>query len=203
MKKSDFKLLVEATVERIWGLIGSKGEEYARDDDQLKNFKRSADEAGILPEQVWLIFYNKHIDSIKHYLKTGQKPSEPLESRIDDAILYLLLLEGLLVEKGVIPQMLPAKHPIGEGSKEGGPLPGDSSLGHYNYQHALSNLEVVWWEKDRGMVGVSVDWGNGQKAAWQVPDKLGLGVLAPKHLGSLIIGDKQGRCDNSECWCQP
>lgn len=174
MKKSDFKALMEATFEVVRGLAGTKGEEYARDEDQLKNFKRSGDEAGILPEQTWVVFFNKHIDSIKHYIKTGHRSSEPIEGRIDDAILYLLLLKGLLVEKGVVPQMLPANHPIGKGSKEGGPLPGDPLLGHYNYQHALSNLEVVWWEKSRGFIGVSVDWGNGQKAAWQVPDKLGL-----------------------------
>lgn len=105
MKKEDFRLMLSETYDRLVDLTLSKGEEYARSDDQLANFKRSAAEAGITPEQVWLVFFNKHVDAIKHNLakprikwSDGSGGSEPLEGRIDDAILYLILLKGLIRE---------------------------------------------------------------------------------------------------------
>jgi hypothetical protein len=44
------------------------------------------------------------------------------------------------------------------------------------------SLRVIWWEKDQGQVGVSVDYGNGQKAAWVVPDDLNLNAQEPNEL---------------------
>ncbi|MCR4297523.1 MAG: hypothetical protein NUV75_02035 [Gallionella sp.] len=34
---------------------------------------------------------------------------------------------------------------------------------------AISKAEIIAWELDAGELGLSVDWGNGQKAAWFVP----------------------------------
>ncbi len=98
MTKQDFRRLLEDVHVRMCELTAGKGEEYARSDDQLANFKRSAAEAGIHSSQVWLVFFNKHIDAIKHWVKTGDRlnPSEPIDGRIDDAILYLILLKALI-----------------------------------------------------------------------------------------------------------
>jgi len=99
MLKRRFQALIQEQFQAIADLTATKGEEYARSDDQLANFKRQAEEGGIRPEQVWLIFFNKHVDAIKSYIKTGAVLSEPIEGRIDDAILYLLLLKAMVVEK--------------------------------------------------------------------------------------------------------
>lgn len=107
MNKAEFKELLDEQHRILCLLTSTKGEEYARSDDQLANFKRSAEEAGITPEQVWLVFYNKHADAIKSFIakpptKWGAVgPSEPIEGRIDDAILYLILLKGLIREDKV------------------------------------------------------------------------------------------------------
>ena len=105
MRKIDFKSLMENTFSNIRVLTDGKGEEYSRSDDQLANFKRSAAEAGITPLQVWTVFYNKHADAIKDYIRKRSvlsadeiRTSEPIECRIDDAILYLCLLKGILRE---------------------------------------------------------------------------------------------------------
>lgn len=113
MKKAEFKELLDEQHRVLCLLTSTKGEEYSRSDDQLGNFKRSAMEAGIAPEQVWLVFYNKHADAIKHYVrklgifdaKELMKPSEPIEGRIDDAILYLILLKGLLRDRDALSGM--------------------------------------------------------------------------------------------------
>lgn len=94
MDKQRFAALLEETYETLARLTATKGEEYSRDADQLANFRRAAAEAGISAEQAWLVFFNKHIDSIKTWIRGG-KITEGIEGRIDDAILYLCLLKAL------------------------------------------------------------------------------------------------------------
>jgi DNA adenine methylase len=102
--KESFIELIEDEFTKILELTRSKGEEYSRSDDQLANFKRNAVDLGLTPEQVWSVYFNKHIDSIKSYVgqlsKTNNPAmSEPIESRVSDAILYLLLFKAMLNEK--------------------------------------------------------------------------------------------------------
>ena len=104
MKKERFKKLLTQQLETLQQLTAGKGEEYARSDDQLANFKRQAAEFGLQPEQVLAIYLNKHLDSIKTYIKHKTPTSvyalsEPIEGRIDDAILYLCLLKAMVVEQ--------------------------------------------------------------------------------------------------------
>lgn len=102
MVKSDFKRLVESTFGNLVQLTNTKGEDYARSDDQLANFKRTAEQLNLTPEAIWMVLFNKHYDAIVSAVRNSgdanYKPSEPVEGRIDDAILYLLLLKGLLRE---------------------------------------------------------------------------------------------------------
>ena len=99
--KGKFTSLLNETFEGIFKLTNTKGEEYSRSDDQLGNFRRSAAEARLTMEQVWLVFFNKHVDSIKSYVANGGKvkSTESIGSRIDDAILYLILLKAIIEDK--------------------------------------------------------------------------------------------------------
>lgn len=97
MKKARFLQLLADQLTTLQKLTASKGVEYARsDDDQLANFKRHGVELGLPPLKVLAIFLNKHLDAVKSYIKTGEVLSEPIESRIDDAILYLILLKAMI-----------------------------------------------------------------------------------------------------------
>ena len=103
MKKSRFQKLLNQTFAQMVELTASKGEEYANnaatpDADQHANFRRLAAELGMTDQQVLSVYLTKHIDAIKSYLKVGRVYSEPIEGRIDDAILYLILLKGMIVE---------------------------------------------------------------------------------------------------------
>lgn len=100
MKKGDFKVMLSKVATKMMDLTTSKGEEYSRDDDQFANFKRQAEEAGVSKFVVWLIFFNKHIDAVKYFVKHGHTLSESIVDRIDDAILYLMLLRGMIIEDG-------------------------------------------------------------------------------------------------------
>lgn len=95
---ADIADLIDQTLGDIHDLNDSKGREYASEADGLANFKNRAEQMGITPLQVWGIFYGKHSDAIFSYLKRGEVLSEPIEGRIDDAILYLVLLKALVRE---------------------------------------------------------------------------------------------------------
>jgi len=84
----------------------TKGKEYANGEDRLGNFKREALKLDVMPETVCHIYLAKHLDSIDHFVKnvqtTGVPPpilSEPIHGRIGDAIVYLMLLDALIVER--------------------------------------------------------------------------------------------------------
>ncbi len=115
MRKDRFQALLHQTHERMLELTKTKGEEYANNtptgpqaekndpvvlaQDQHANFKRDAEELGSTPEQALGFHLNKHMNAVKSFIKHGRVFSEPIDGRIDDAILYLILLKGLVVER--------------------------------------------------------------------------------------------------------
>jgi hypothetical protein len=87
-------------VKECFKLLSTKGHDYTGgDDDALANFKYVGLRTGLDPKQVWAVYFNKHIEAIFTYIKRGELKSESVESRIQDAINYLLLLNGLIKEE--------------------------------------------------------------------------------------------------------
>ncbi len=88
-----------ATLKR---LTGTKGREYRNGDpDVHANFNRLQAMLGIDRHKVLMVFATKHWDSIGNYIRTlGQDGapalSEPIDGRIDDIILYMLLLKAMI-----------------------------------------------------------------------------------------------------------
>lgn len=104
MKAEAFAKSIDELYERLRALTATKGEEYKRrEDNQFANFERGASSLGLTREQVLMVYLSKHLDSIVTYVKdraAGQEKvyAEPISGRIDDAILYLLLLRGMTIE---------------------------------------------------------------------------------------------------------
>lgn len=106
MTPNQFEKLLADQADKLQALTRTKGKEYARDDDdKLANFKRLGKSLNLSPEAVLFVYLSKHLDAITYYV-SGQKwssprdeSSEPIEGRIDDAILYLILLKGLLADR--------------------------------------------------------------------------------------------------------
>ena len=99
MKRADFLDLLDETFERLVTLTQTKGHEYANSHDQLANFLRLGQALGMPPEAVLLVYLTKHLDSIHNYVRELPEPapSEAITGRIDDAILYLVLLKALII----------------------------------------------------------------------------------------------------------
>lgn len=106
MKAARFRETIDEMHKRLVVLTETKGEEYKRrEDNQFANFDRSATELGLTREQVLLVFLAKHLNSITTWVRdvaAGQdrQYAEPITGRIDDAILYLLILRGMVEDRG-------------------------------------------------------------------------------------------------------
>lgn len=96
--------LLDQSIKSIRQLATFKGGEYAGDDDRLANFRRNAESQGISMELVWSIYAGKHWDALQQYIRDIQsgrerQRAEPIEGRVDDLSVYLLLLKAMIVER--------------------------------------------------------------------------------------------------------
>lgn len=103
MTPQAFHSLVEHTFDHLRALYAVKAGEYATDADRLSNFRGAAQRTGMTSEQVLLIYLDKHYASICNYIRDSaqgkSRPrSEPINGRVDDMIVYLLLFKALLQE---------------------------------------------------------------------------------------------------------
>lgn len=96
-KNEVFKELFDSCLNLQYG----KAKDYATDSDALSNFKsQDAEALGLTPFQKWGVYFGKQAMSILGAIgKSPNAPSttsEPIEERIQDAIIYLVLLKCLL-----------------------------------------------------------------------------------------------------------
>lgn len=81
---------------RILSQEGHK--EYTLGEDAFGNFNRLAKILNIPREKILLIYFMKHIDGIFAYVNGHESQRESVHGRIKDAIVYLSLLHGMIVE---------------------------------------------------------------------------------------------------------
>lgn len=109
--------MFEHTYKRLMHLTGTKGAEYAEvngdGSDRLSNFKKGGVDNDIHPYQYWAVLAGKHWTSIRDFINRtarGEPPiaSEDIMGRIDDMLLYLMLLKCLIhdTEKRLLPKEL-------------------------------------------------------------------------------------------------
>lgn len=106
MTRSEFRQLMEEIHARSVGIMMPKSMEYAdaeHEGDPFANFKECSDFVGVTPEQVLGVYLFKHMKAIYNFIKTLESHSnEPITGRLSDAHNYLDLLEGLLIDSGLL-----------------------------------------------------------------------------------------------------
>lgn len=96
MTVQEFEKILQSTFKEVEKLAITKGTDYSKSDtDRLSNFRDNAVEAGITPYQLWYVYAAKHWNAISAFIRRGQVESEPVETRVYDEILYLVLLLAL------------------------------------------------------------------------------------------------------------
>lgn len=74
--------------------------EYARrEDEAFANFNRVAERLGIDRKQVLMVYAEKHIDGIHSFINGHTSQREDVRGRINDLIVYMCLLRGMIDEE--------------------------------------------------------------------------------------------------------
>lgn len=104
MNRDGLLNIIQDTFVKIEKLEATKGKEYTDgSSDRLENFKSEGKNIGISELAIWSVYASKHFRSIQSYIRNDGKifSNEPIEGRIDDLILYLLLLKGLVKDRNM------------------------------------------------------------------------------------------------------
>jgi hypothetical protein len=98
------KLMRTVFDDEIMALREAGQREYAHDEgNAFANFDRAAADLNLDRKMILWIFAMKHRDGIASYLKGHQSQREDVRGRINDLIVYLLILRGMIEEeKGVV-----------------------------------------------------------------------------------------------------
>ena len=96
--------IIADAIKRAEKLFTTKNAEYGDKGDILSNFRRLADAQGVPLSTAWFFLAGKHIDSVTQYVKDARenkmrKRSEPIRDRIDDMVVYSLLLLAIVAEE--------------------------------------------------------------------------------------------------------
>ena len=99
----EYDEVIRSTFNEVLQLGKLKGGEYSGDYDRLANFRRNGMQLGLPMEVIWGVYSAKHWDAIMQYINdlTNHKTRErlePLEGRVNDLIVYLLLFKCMLIE---------------------------------------------------------------------------------------------------------
>jgi len=100
-----WETMVNSSIAEIKKLASLKGGEYAGDEDRLANFRRNGEALGLPMETIWAVYAGKHWDAIQQYCKDVQSGRsrqrvESISGRLDDLIVYALLMKAMVEEKG-------------------------------------------------------------------------------------------------------
>lgn len=104
MTGEEFNKVIERQIDLCKDILCVKAEEYSSEKDRLHNFKCAGGYQGRDPKDALLGMATKHFVSISDMCQDSKKhPVSLWEEKITDAINYLLLLKGLVVEENAKP----------------------------------------------------------------------------------------------------
>lgn len=98
MTFSNYETFSNAAREQRLTFSREKGEAYAHADSRFANFERIGDYLDLDREQILLVYLMKHIDGIISSINYNIDGGEGIHGRIDDAIVYLEILQGMVAE---------------------------------------------------------------------------------------------------------
>jgi hypothetical protein len=102
MNYKNLDKIIQLQIKHILKTRDDGQKEYARDiDNVFANFERVGKYINVSREQVLMVYLLKHIDGIMAYINGHKSQREGVEGRITDAIVYLLLLRGMVEENGI------------------------------------------------------------------------------------------------------
>jgi hypothetical protein len=97
MTRNEMAEVMEKVFVECKTLRGAGQAEYAhREDNAFANFERVGERLGISREKTLLVYLEKHIDGVHSWVKGHRSQRESVKGRINDIIVYLCLLRGMV-----------------------------------------------------------------------------------------------------------
>lgn len=93
----DFDRLLERCLE----ILRTKSSDYAEESDRLAEIRQTARDMGISMRQVLGVYLNKHLRSVRKWVRGETLLGEPIEEKLVDVIVYCLLIGKLSHEEKV------------------------------------------------------------------------------------------------------
>jgi len=93
-----WNVLVRDSVARVIDLEKLKAKDYATSADRLATIRGIARELDLSMMTVWAVLAGKHWRAIVAHTQ-GAQQNEPVASRVDDLLVYLLLYKAILQEE--------------------------------------------------------------------------------------------------------
>jgi len=104
MTRQEMAQVMERVFEECRALRDAGQKEYARrESNAFANFERVAERVGISREQALMVYLEKHLDGIHAWVNGHRSQREDVRGRINDAIVYLTLLRGMIDEQEARP----------------------------------------------------------------------------------------------------
>ena len=100
MTYKDMQKVVRRQLKQVLKIRDAGQKEYARTEDNVfANFERVSSFTGVSREQALMTYLLKHIDGICAHVDGHESQREDVRGRIKDAMVYLMLLWGMIEEK--------------------------------------------------------------------------------------------------------
>lgn len=97
MTDDEFLAYLEKNLRNIIALRRTKAMDYSDPHDAFSSVRRVAQEMELSQERAVLTYMAKHWDAIRQYVIRGDgRHSEEIEGRINDLILYLIILKAIM-----------------------------------------------------------------------------------------------------------
>ena len=101
MTRADMEVVMEKVFAECETFRQAGQQEYAhREENAFANFQRVAERLGLDQKQVLLVYAEKHIDGIHSFVQGHKSQREDVRGRINDLIVYMCLLRGMIDEEG-------------------------------------------------------------------------------------------------------
>jgi len=100
MTQDEMAIVMDQTFKECRFLRKAGQDEYARrNKNAFANFERIAERLGIDRKKVLLVYLEKHLDGIHSFVDGHTSQREDVRGRINDAIVYLCLLRGMVEDE--------------------------------------------------------------------------------------------------------
>lgn len=107
MTKAEMAAVMVQVFDECGGLREAGQKEYAhRNENAFANFERVGERLDLDRKQVLMVYAEKHLDGIHSFIQGHKSQREDVRGRINDFIVYMCLLRGMIDEdEGLVPDL--------------------------------------------------------------------------------------------------